>query len=83
MKYTVEICSFDKVPEEYKESVSNNGAGKEWASYLIVRYKGKVVQCESSAMEPEDVSFYRDLKWVKTALLEAYATGFEDGRNIT
>lgn len=74
----VNVVGYDELPEEHKEGVSNNGSGKEWASYLVVYHNDKVIRVESSAMEPEDVSFYRDLNWVKDAIMEAYNKGLED-----
>lgn len=71
----VEIISFEELPSGEENFVSNNGCGKEYANYLIVRYNGKIIRLESNAMEPEDVSFYRDLKWVKDAIEEAYELG--------
>jgi len=82
---TVEILGYDDLPKEIKETtlLSNNGPGEEWASYLIIKEDGVKVRLESSAMEPEDVSFYRDLAWVKDAILEAYQTGLIDGKTST
>jgi len=78
-QYTVECCSYDELPEQIKEDyLSDNGCGKEYASYLIVKHNGTIIRYESDAMEPEDARFYRDLSWIKEALLEAYNLGRED-----
>ncbi len=78
---TVVIKSHDELtPEELNHRcIPNNGCGAEWASYLIVKHNGQIVQVESSAMEPEDVSFYRDLRWIGAALKDAYELGISDG----
>jgi len=79
--YTVEDCNYDELPEQIKTyCLPDNGSGKEYASYLIVKHNGVIVRYESDAMEPEDVRFYRDLAWVADALLEAYKLGRVDGR---
>lgn len=60
------------------ESQPNNGAGREYAAYLIIKHKGKILSVESDAMEPEDVRFYRDLSWVKDMIEQAYELGAKD-----
>jgi hypothetical protein len=77
----VKIVGYDELPESTKQGLlSNNGCGKEYASYLIVYHNGAILRVESSAMEPEDVSFYRDLQWVRDAISEAYDLGVLDGK---
>ena len=78
-QYTVEQYSYDELPEQIKtDYLSNNGCGKEYASYLIVKHNGVILRYESDAMEPEDAKFYRDLSWIKDALIESYKLGRED-----
>ena len=79
--YEVEQCSYSNLPEEVKEEwlLSNNGAGKEYASYIIEKVDGKIVRVESDAMEPEDARFSRNLNWIVGALKEAYLRGSEYG----
>lgn len=80
MSYYVNIESYDSLTEDEKRNfiLPNNGPGKEYASYLVVKSNGKTIRIESSTMEPEDVSFHRDLKWVSEALMEAYIIGRND-----
>lgn len=75
---SVKVCNYSELPEwvnrEY--GVSNNGWGKEYASYLIIDDSlGR--RCYDDAMEPEDVRFYRDLKWVGQEI-EQYASKLEE-----
>ena len=74
----VVIQDFKDLTPYERDTVSNNGAGKEYAGYLRVIHNNKSIRLESDAMEPEDVKFYRDLDWVKTAIMEAYRLGVED-----
>jgi len=63
MKKTVEIVDFDDLSAEEKKYASNNGSGKEYASYLIIEDEyGRRVY--SDAMETEDATFRRDLSWI-------------------
>jgi len=45
---------------------------------LVVMHNGKEIRRHSDAMEAEDAMFYRDLSWIKGALLEAYELGEKD-----
>ena len=53
-----------------KEDLSNCGSGKDYASYLLIE-DGDYRVCYSDAMEPEDATFGRDLKWIKKELERA------------
>ena len=53
-----------------RDELPNNGAGKEWASYLLIE-DGEYRACYSTAMEPEDATFGRDLSWIRDELLRA------------
>ena len=79
MSLTVEILDYDQLTEEAQRRQPNNGAGKEYAEYLHIRHNGETVGLYSSAMEPEDVLFCRDLSWVVSAICEAYSLGLKDG----
>lgn len=72
-RFKIVVCGFSQLPPEVdRNDLSENGVGSEDASYLLVYLDGKLLRCESSAMEPEDVSFYRDLRWVSQAIIEAW-----------
>ena len=85
MFYNPKLVSYDDLPEEVaKDKLPNNGSGKEYASYLIIRDADeKIVSVRSDAMEPEDCSFCRDLNWIMGELKRAYKIGLEEGRSIT
>lgn len=82
--YTVTKYNYDELPESVKDpeflidSLPDNGCGKEYASYLIIKHDETVLAIESDAMEPEDATFWRDLSWIKGALELAYKLGYED-----
>lgn len=75
----VEMLSYDDLSEfEQDDFLSDNGCGKEYASYLKVIHDDKVIAFESDAMCPEDAIFCRDLKWIKSLLLRCYELGKQD-----
>ncbi len=82
--FTVTKCNYTELTEAIKnpefviDSLPNNGYGKEFASYLILKHNETVLAVESDAMEPEDATFYRDLSWIKQALELVYKLGYED-----
>jgi len=78
MSYKVETLSFQDLQEQETRHISDNGWGKENASYLRITVDG-VSTLQSDAMEPEDVKFHRDLSWIADALMEAYEVGRRDG----
>lgn len=47
---------------------------------LCVKHEGKVIATESDAIEPEDATFARDLKWIPDLLQTVYELGKQDGR---
>ena len=60
---TVKLVNFDDLTTDEKLGVSNNGYGKEYASYIVIEDEnGKRIY--SDAMEPEDATFFRDLSWI-------------------
>ena len=75
---TVTSPDFKELTEDEKNSVANNGAGKEYASYLRVEHDDKTILLENDAMEPEDASFSRDLSWVGDIIKKAYELGKAD-----
>jgi len=84
-KYNVEFLDYEDLKthnlvskETIEYGLSNNGCGKEWASYILVSYNDKLLFLESDAMEPEDKSFERDLSWITEALKQAYRIGKEE-----
>jgi len=80
--YKVERWEFNDFTEDQQNDWcdSNNGGGREWASYLVVLVDGEIDQVYSDAMEPEDAKFYRDLDWIAGALKAAYDFGRKNGR---
>lgn len=78
MTLEVKIQQYNDLSDDEKACASNNGSGKEYASYLRVEYNGGTIVLENDAMEPEDVRFYRDLSWVQVAILAAYELGKRD-----
>lgn len=77
-KLEVQIVRYDDLEEEEREGVSNNGHGREFASYLRVKHDGTTLFVESDAMEPEDAGFDRDLNWIVNALQTCYKLGQND-----
>jgi hypothetical protein len=67
--------SYDKLPAWVdKDTLNNNGSGKEWANYLIIE-DGAHNRVYSDAMEPEDATFCRDLYWIADELQTVYNAG--------
>lgn len=77
----VEMQGFDDLSENEKASASDNGSGKEYATYLRVTHEGKTIALESDAMEPEDARLYRDLEWVSQLVMSAYELGLSKRAN--
>lgn len=73
--------------EAFEDKAVNEIAGVEedeiddTEHYLVVKHKGKVVRVVRDGMEPEDVTFFRDLGWIPAAIKEAYKLGLEDGKS--
>lgn len=76
--FDVTTEEFDDLSDEEKESVSDNGWGKECANYIRVCHDGKTLLLESDAIEPEDKNFRRDLSWISVWLKKAYELGKAD-----
>jgi hypothetical protein len=79
----VEDVGYGELTESERKrfACSSNGCGIELASYLRVTHNGAVLSLQSSAMEPEDVTFYRDLDWVGQLLVNVYDLAREDAKN--
>lgn len=71
---------YDDLSELEKESVSNNGAGKEYANYLRIKYEGETVFLMNDAIEPEDRTLNRDYSPLVEMVEKAYAIGLAEGR---
>lgn len=75
-------CGYEDLPKEVREewAMPNNGCGAEYATYIVMKYQGVILNVMSDAMEPEDASFGRDLGWIQSALKDAYRFGLDDGK---
>ena len=64
-------CDFNELPDWVDtDQLSDNGWGKKYAHYIVIEdddYKAVY----SDAMEPEDCTFGRDLKWIVDELTRA------------
>ncbi len=78
MSLKVYIASFEELPKE--EQKNRNWQKDDYCGYLVIEMDGKIVEIQDDGMEPEDVRFYRDLKWVPKAIEDAYQKGLEDGK---
>lgn len=75
--YDVIVCNYDKFTEKEQQEWchSDNGCGKEFATYIVEKVNGKIINVNSDAMEPEDASFSRNLSWIVGSLKDAYKLG--------
>ena len=80
MSLEINELRFDDLTEEQQENVPDNGSGKDYASYIEIKLNGEVVDIFSDAMEPEDVTFGRDLSWIAPVIKAAYEAGLEEGK---
>jgi len=69
---------FDDLTEAEQEEQPDNGSGKEDSCYIKITHGGDVIAIYSDAIEPEDCSFGRDLRWIKGAIQSAYELGKRD-----
>ena len=74
---TVKKASYHDIPEFFQDEAPDNGVGAEDANYLMVMEGDEVLQVYSDAMEPEDATFNRDLRWVSDAIQAAYEHGLK------
>lgn len=77
MRNEFEVCidQYENLTEEEKNNSSNNGSGKEYASYIRVSFNGQTILLESDAIEPEDACFNRDLSWIPGIIKKAFELG--------
>lgn len=73
-----EQLTYSDLTQEEKDEASNNGSGKEYASYLRISHNGETIALESDAMEPEDCRFYRDLSWIEPLIHKAFTLGKQE-----
>jgi hypothetical protein len=66
---------------KYKVVMTDEDNGWSTQNILTVWRDGKAIREERDGGSPEDQSFYRDWKWVKDALEEAYELGLKDGKD--
>lgn len=75
----IKTVSYDELPPGVdKKNLSDNGYGKEYATYMLIYYDGHLESVYSDAMEPEDVRFSRDLSWIQKEIEYAYNCGVKD-----
>ena len=81
MAISVETVSYEDLPDEIEKDsfgnfmVSDNGSGKEYATYILIYDGDELMDWYSDAMEPEDATFYRDLNWIPGVIEWAYKMG--------
>ena len=75
------IQDYADLSDEEKAGTSNNGSGKEYATYIRIKHNGETIRLESDAVEPEDANFGRDFSWVAEALMECYEFGKLDEKS--
>jgi hypothetical protein len=78
MTYEVIVQDYDDLSEDEKSAASNNGGGKDYATYLRIKHNGETIALHSDACEPEDCTFRRDFDWITAALRKAYELGKSD-----
>jgi len=79
----IETLNYEQLPQNInKESPSDNGSGKEYASYLLITHDDGEQDIFSDAMEPEDARFYRDLSWISDTILKVYTKAKTVGQNV-
>ena len=78
----VKIVSFEDLPEDYRDQVSDNGCGKDCANYLVISHNDEIISVESDAMESEDATFARDLRWIRARIMLAYKLGVIKGSKM-
>ena len=68
---------------ELSDTWSYGVAVRDDGNCLIVKYNDEIILEESDRVEPEDVSFCRNFKWVQNIIQKAYELGISDGANIS
>lgn len=72
-----EVCFFDELTDEEKAQFPNHKES-DCYSYFRVVHNAHILHTYSNCMEPEDVTFHRDLSWVGKCIEEAYLLGRKD-----
>ena len=72
-----EIVRHKDLPEDLKENYPD-----EYDYFLLVYHNNELIFHAWDGMEPEDVRFYRDLKWVPEIIEKAYKLGLKDGSKL-
>mgnify|MGYP006300916177 CR=1 FL=1 len=79
----VKLARYSGLPDEVNDMyLPDRRKGKEYAGYLLVYDGYKLIRVESDDIQPEDVSFTRDLNWIKDAIQNAYKKGIRDGKKL-
>ncbi len=60
---------------ELSDTWSDGDKVRDYGTVLRVTHNGKILVEEADTLEPEDVSFGRDLSWIKPAIELAYKLG--------
>lgn len=81
MSYSADVLCNEDMTEEFRDQWFVPDPDYEPVFCLVIEMDGDVIDVRSDMIEPEDVSFGRDLAWVPSALKQAYQKGVEDGRN--
>lgn len=66
----VTVSDYDDLPDDLKADSSPYSQ-----PFLIVKHGDELLTFEASNMEPEDATFWRDLKWVAPLLVKMYNLG--------
>ena len=83
MSFSVKFIGDDEdipkdVGEDHHEEISDMINSGEGGVVLLMQMSDSYAYT-SDRMEPEDASFYRDLRWIKSFLELAYEHGVRDG----
>jgi len=77
----IEVLGYADLPpykKEYYKYLEDTEAG-----FLHVGYDDGDDEYFCDSMEPEDVSFFRDLSWITDLIRDVYEKGYMDGRDDT
>ena len=79
-KLSIEVLSAEDLSEEMKDAFDVKYDDR--SNYMIVEHDSTPIMVVSDYMEPEDATFFRDLKWVAELLIEVYELGKKDGDDL-